>query len=59
MLNRVAVVAEMLQVSGRVRLHHGVGVVEEGDDFVQVRIAPSYTWQIDKPSVNSVWGGGD
>ena len=55
LLNRVAVVAEVLQVSGRVRLDHGVGVVEESDHLVQVGIAPSHTWRTerDKPSVSN------
>ena len=42
LLDGVAVVAQVLQVGRRVGLDDRVRVVQEGDDFVQVRIAPPH-----------------
>jgi len=44
LLDRVAVVAEVLQVGRRVGLHHAVRIVQEGDHFVQVGITPPHTY---------------
>ena len=53
LLDRIAVVAQMLQIGGRVGLHHRVRVVEECDDFVQIRIAPSYTFLLKQQNLKS------
>ena len=45
LLDWVAVVAQVLQVGGRVGLHHGVRIVQKGDDLVQVGISPPDTCQ--------------
>ena len=52
LLHRIVHVAEVLQVGGRVRLHHVVGVAQEVDDLVQVRVSESH-WGIGGQ------GGGD
>lgn len=43
LFDRVAVIAQMLQISSRIGFNHSVWVVEESDDFMQVRIAPPNT----------------
>ena len=43
LLDWIAVVAQVLQVGSSICLDHSIGVVQEGDHFVQVGIAPPYT----------------
>ena len=43
LLDWIAIVAEMLQVSGRIGLHHRIRIVQESDHFVQIRITPPDT----------------